>query len=235
LHREGEAVLLRWDVPARDVFFSQTLPQDAAFAAYRTAIRIAGADQATPVLADNPRVNVEVTRRNQINVDLMYSGRGGKVRPIRCLEAWFFAYQNRRHSQLAKPTEFLLSVLRKNGASGPRLRIYFGASNVEFPPKSVYGLKEAEADVKSGWEFWAHVHNHTLRQVGGRPAKLGVPAPSTNDVQLLRNVARRSGLRFVWVTNGFHTGVIASEQLGQFKGPPERRPSERMPREKDKN
>jgi hypothetical protein len=45
---------------------------------------------------------------------------------------------------------------------------------------------------------------------------LGIPAPSTSDVQLFKGLAERLGLRKVWVTSGMYTGVVHSENLGQF-------------------
>ena len=49
----------------------------------------------------------------------------------------------------------------------------------------------------------------------GKPA-LGVPAPSTSDVELFRGLTARLGLREVWVTNGMYTGVVASANLLKF-------------------
>lgn len=49
----------------------------------------------------------------------------------------------------------------------------------------------------------------------GKPA-LGVPAPSTSDVQLFKRLVEDLGLREVWVTNGMYTGIVHSENLGQF-------------------
>jgi hypothetical protein len=51
----------------------------------------------------------------------------------------------------------------------------------------------------------------------GRDPALGVPAPSTSDVQFAKALAERLGLQEVWVTNGLYTGVVLSENLGQFR------------------
>ena len=98
------------------------------------------------------------------------------------------------------------------------LRVYFSASNTLFPPKEVYGFVEATEAVANGWEYIAALHNHTLQQAGDS-LRLGVTAPSSNDVQLLRNVARESGLQSVWVTNGMHTIEIPVTDLGKYLGP----------------
>jgi hypothetical protein len=114
---------------------------------------------------------------------------------------------------LTHPTEFVAHLLRKEG----RLKIYFGASDAPYLPKSLYGLDEVAAAVAEGWEYWAALHNHPLRSRDGKPA-LGVPAPSTSDVDLFRGLAAERGLREVWVTNGLYTGIVLARDLGQFNG-----------------
>ena len=181
--------------------------------AYRAAIRAAGADLARPV-ADPPRprndAERELWRREHRNVALMYEG-GGEVRRVWCLEAALFAFQDARYSQLTRPTEFAAHVLRRD----ERIKVYLGASDQMFPPKRFYGLDEVAADVAAGWEHWVVLHNHTVQTLAGKPA-LGVPAPSTSDVELFRGLIARLGLREVWVTNGMFTGVVPSEKLSQF-------------------
>ena len=85
----------------------------------------------------------------------------------------------------------------------------------DVPSKNFYGLEEVAAEVKAGWQYWAVLHNHTVRTLDGRPA-LGMPAPSTSDVQLFKGLVENLGLREVWITNGMYTGVVSSENLGQF-------------------
>jgi hypothetical protein len=140
----------------------------------------------------------------------MYAG-SGEVRRIRCLEAALFALQDARYSELTRPTEFIAHILRRND----RLKVYFGASDQMFPPKNFYGLEEVAAEVKAGWQYWVVLHNHTVRTLDGRPA-LGMPAPSTSDVQLFKGLIENLGLREVWITNGMYTGVVSSENFGQF-------------------
>jgi len=213
LRTEGTARLEMWELPAADVWFSENLPQSLEYAGYRAAIRTAGADLVRPI-ADPPQpkdeAEREMWRREAFNEELMYSG-GGHVRRIHCLEAALFARQHARYSELAQPTEFVAQVLRR----GDRLKVYMGASDQEFPPKSVYGLNEVAVDVAAGWQYSVVLHNHTLRTLKGRPA-LGVTAPSTSDVELFSGLVPRFGLREVWVTNGIFTGVVSAESLVRF-------------------
>jgi hypothetical protein len=202
-----------WDIPASPLWFSEKLPDAQGFAAFRAAVVAAGGDQSRPQ-ADPPRPTTdaerEIWRREDANAALMYAD-GGEVRRIRCLEASLFARQDARYSQLTHPTEFIAHVLRR----GDRLRIYFGAGDATFPPRSVYALDRVRADVTAGWEYWVVLHNHTIRRLNGRPA-LGVPAPSTSDVQLFRSLVQQIGLREVWVTNGMYTGVVPADRLSKF-------------------
>jgi hypothetical protein len=102
-------------------------------------------------------------------------------------------------------------VLRR----GDRLRLYFGAGDQLFPPKTVYGFDEAAADVAAGWTLEVALHNHTLVRRGDRPA-LGTPTLSTHDVHLLRHKVADLGLRSAWVTNGVYTVEVAAAELDQF-------------------
>lgn len=214
LRREGNAVLQMWELPAVSMWFGETIPDARGYQAYRSAIRAAGGDSARPV-ADAPvskdDAEREIWRNEEHNVALMYSG-DGEVRPVRCLDAALFALHDARYSQLTTSTEFIAHVLRR----GDRLKVYFSSSDLLVPPKQFYGTAEVAADVSAGWTYWVLLHNHTLQTFSGKPA-LGVPAPSTSDVQLFRSLADRFGLREVWITNGLYTGVVASENLGRFR------------------
>lgn len=219
--RDGAAVLERWELPAADVLFSAALPDDAGYARYRRAIHEAGGDVIHPI-ADPPEITTdalrEVWRREDLNLALAYSGQGGTIRPIHCLEALLFARQHARHDELTSPTELGVLVLRRIIDGQPMLRIYMGSSDVMFPPHSVYGSDEATADHAAGWELLVHLHNHTIRKHAGKPA-LGVTAPSTNDVQFLRSLAEHTGLASAWVTNGVFTIEIPAAALARYQPP----------------
>lgn len=93
------------------------------------------------------------------------------------------------------------------------MKVYFGAGDQTFAPKSVYCLQGLATD--GGWQYWVALHNHTVRTLNRRVA-LGVRAPNTNEVQLFRGLVQTLSLREVWVTNGIYTGVVCSENLGRF-------------------
>jgi hypothetical protein len=114
LRREGNVVMLRWDLSASPIWMSETLPDAPRYVAYRAAIQAVGNDVLRPklILKSDTEVGREIGRREEHNTALMYSG-AGHVRPIRCLEAALFAFQDARYSELTKPAEFIAHVLRR--------------------------------------------------------------------------------------------------------------------------
>lgn len=218
VRQDGGSVLQYWELEDKGPWFEPVLPDDAAYLRYRAVIREAGADVAHPV-ADEPEPGDaqqrELMRREKLNAELAYSGRAGRIRPIQCLEALLFAYQNNRYSQIDHPTEFLASIVRKDVDGRPVLRVFFSASDTMFPPKSYYGFDEVEKHLAEGWRDWVMMHNHTVQSNQGRVA-LGAPTLSASDVHLVRNLARDRGLEQARVTNGFYTIEVPASDFGLF-------------------
>lgn len=218
VREDGAAILLRWELDDRPVLWSPALPDDAGYRAYRDAIRADGAELRVPIADRAPAADDaerERWRREDHNAAIVAEGLAGTLRPVSCLEALMFARQHARYSELTHPTELMTLVLRKGG----RLRLYFGAGDALFPPKTVYGFDEAAADVAAGWTLDAALHNHTIVHRGDRIA-LGTPTLSINDVHLFRNKVE-DGLRAAWVTNGVFTAEIPATDFDQFLEPPE--------------
>ncbi len=215
LHQDGAAVFLTWEFAVAHVYSQHVVPEDSAFLSYRAAIRADGGALRNPI-ADPPDpqtdAEVEMWRDEDFNHDLAQAGEVGVLEPIRCLDALLFAYQNSRVSQLEQPTEFVASVLWKEVAGEPRLLIVFGASDVLFPPKSVYGFDVVEEYMAEGWFYVYALHNHTIQQNGDLIA-LGNPTLSTSDVQVTRNLVEGMGLESARVTNGFYTFSLMAEEL----------------------
>ncbi|MCX5742011.1 MAG: hypothetical protein NT062_05885 [Proteobacteria bacterium] len=167
-------------------------------------------------VADPPIVTTAEARaqwhREDANLELVYSGRVGTIRPIHCLEAALFAYHHERADQLTQPSEMIVFVLRKDR----RLRVYAGRGDSMYPPKSVYGVTEVTADHAAGWQLVANLHNHTIRSFAGKPA-LGVTVPSTNDVKFLRGLVDELGLPTILVTNGVFTIDVPAASLATLQ------------------
>jgi len=217
LERDG-AVLETWALRSEEIV-TDDLPKDSAFLAYRAAIQRNGADVLRPV-ADSPVVRTEAEaemwRNERFNNDLVFRGAVGSIRPISCLDALLFSRQARRISQIDHPTEFLASVLRRETRAGADLVVVFGAGSEMFPPKEVYGFELVRRFLAEGWSYWYSIHNHTVQKRGDSLA-LGVPAPSTSDVQFYRGLSKEMGLDSLRVTNGFYTFNASINELGALR------------------
>lgn len=212
-------MLLVWELPDDPRYQQFILPSDSAFLAYREAIRADGGDLKRPI-ADQPTpaspAEAEIWRNERFNNELAQGGEVGSIQPVTCLDALFFAYQNARVAQLEHPTEFLVSVLRREIAGETRLAAVFGAGGEMFPPKSVYGFDVVDEYLADGWHYWYALHNHTLQRNGERLA-LGNPTLSTSDVQLTRGLVADRRLESARVTNGFYTFSVGADEIGRFR------------------
>ena len=218
VREEAGAILETWTFPLADVL-TDSLPMEPAFVEYRRAIERDGADVRRPV-ADPPRIDseelAEVWRDEFFNNDLVFEEGVGSVEPISCLDALLFARQAGRVSQLEQPTEFMASVLRRDTTEGALVLVFFAAGSEMFVPRGFYGFDVVADHLADGWDFWYAVHNHTIQTNGGLLA-LGVPAPSTSDVQLVRGLAEDLGLDSARVTNGFYTFRASVDDLAGFR------------------
>ncbi len=218
--RKGNAVLKVWQFTQEAILAEPVIPHDSTLANYRQVIIEAGAALIRPIIDDpNPKSEEErvLWAREAKNPDMVFSGRAGRVRKIQCLEALFFSDQNQRYSQITHPTEFIVSVLRKNTDGQTLLKAYLSGSDQMFPPKDFYGFAEVEQDIAAGWEFWFVLHNHTLQKNNRKPA-LGMPALSTSDASLHRGLAERLSLQSARVTNGFFTAEIPAKSFHLYLG-----------------
>ena len=215
---QGGAILETWQLRLDDVL-TPGLPDEPAFLDYRAAIERDGADLRRPV-SDPPVIADDaaaaIWRDTFFNNDLVFEEGVGSVDPISCLDALLFARQAERVSQIEQPTEFIASVLRKQTESGTDLFVVFAAGSEMFVPRGWYGFELVPDLLEEGWSYWYVIHNHTVQRNGDRLA-LGVPVPSTSDVQLLRHVARGLGLESVRVTNGFYTFSASVDELARFR------------------
>ena len=175
--------------------------------ASRATIRGENADVRLPILYEPTALTEaesEVWRDERFNIELAHGEEVGSIAPISGLDALLFAHQAARFSQIERPTEFIASVLRRELAGMAELTVVFGAGSEMFPPRSAYGSETVDEYLAEGWTFWYHLHNHTVQR-NGESLALGVPVPSTSDVQLVRSLGDEMGLQGVRVTNGFFT------------------------------
>jgi len=219
IREDGQAMLLEWRLPDRDIYSEPVVPPDSALLAFRAAVRADSADLRRPV-ADPPQPKNEAEaamwRDEDVNHELAQSGEVGNIEGMTCLDALLFAYQNARVSELTHPTEFIASVLRREVNGRSELVVVFGAGGEMFVPKSVYGFDVVVELVAQGWDYWYVIHNHTLQRNGDRVA-LGRPTLSISDVHLVGNLAADQGLRSARVTNGFFTFSVRADEFSRMR------------------
>lgn len=209
-------VLKVWRFPLEEVHTRPVLPDEPGLLAYRAAMRSEGRVDRYPLLYLPPARNdaeAIVWRDEGFNNELAYAGGAGSIEPITCLDALLFAEQNARIPQLQRPTEFVASVLRKGTADRDEVVVVFGAGNEMFPSAPALGFDIVDAYLARGWRYWYSLHNHTRQATGA----LGVPVPSTSDVQMVRNQAGSRGLERLRVTNGFYTFDAAIGDIADFR------------------
>ncbi len=170
-------------------------------------------------------IATENARGDAENAALLLEGRAGTIGPASSLEALLFREQLERYPMPEHPSEFGAFILRGKG----RVRVYF--SSFETVGAKIRGeiTERVRADVASGFELTAHLHNHPFlfdRVPGDRmwttPETVadvaGALAPSTNDVHFYRSLREEVDLRGAWVTNGLDTGRFTAADLERLRG-----------------
>lgn len=157
---------------------------------------------------------VETQNGDSINAQLIHSKILGNIRSINNLEAQLLDYQLGRYPLLSHPTEFHGFILQQDSLN--RIKVYFAASDQPWPPKPNVILEAVKEDLKNGWTFKSHLHNHYEPKSNNY---LGILAPSISDAQYYMFLAEEYNLNQAIITNSFHTVEIQRAEFGRFKTP----------------
>lgn len=166
------------------------------------------------VLQDISFKSVSTQNGDSINAQLIHSKILGKIRPINYLEAQLLDYQMERYPLLSHPTEFHGFILFHDSLN--IVRVYFAASDQPWPPKPNVILEAVKNDLKLGWTFKCHLHNHYEPKAN---KYLGILAPSMTDAQYYLFLSEEYNLNQAIITNGFHTVEIQREEFQKLKSP----------------
>ncbi len=158
--------------------------------------------------------SINAINGDSINTQLIHSKTLGKIRPINYLEAQLLDYQINRYPLLSHPTEFHGFILLHDSLN--IVRVYFAASNQPWPPKPTIILESLKNDLKMGWVFKYHLHNHYEPKSNNY---LGILAPSMTDAQYYLFLSEEYKLQNALITNGFHTVEIKREDFRKLKLP----------------
>jgi hypothetical protein len=165
-------------------------------------------------LQDSSFKSVVTQNGDLINAQLIHSKSIGNIRPINYLEAQLLDYLMNRYPMLSHPTEFHGFILLHDASN--IVRIYFAASDQPWPPKPNVILSALENDLKSGWTFKYHLHNHYEPKTNNY---LGILAPSMTDAQYYSFLSEEYNVQNAIITNGFHTVEIPKEAFHKLKSP----------------
>ena len=167
-------------------------------------------------LQDKSYVSVHTQNGDSINAQLVHANVAGRIRPINYLEAQLLSYQLNRYPLLSHPTEFHGFVLVHDALQ--KVRVYFAASDAPWPPKPGMIIDAVQYDLKKGWTFKTHLHNHYEPKTNNY---LGILAPSMTDAQFYHWLSEEYRLQQAVITNGLHAVEIDRSDFYKLKLPPE--------------
>jgi hypothetical protein len=151
---------------------------------------------------------------DSINAQLVHSKSLGRIRAINILEAQLLDYQLNRYPLLSHPTEFHGFILLQDSLN--LVKVYFAASDQPWPPKPQIILEAIKKDLRQGWTFKYHLHNHYEPKSNHY---FGILAPSITDAQYYMFLSKEFNLEQALITNGFHTVEINRTEFQKFKSP----------------
>lgn len=220
LKENGAEIFQYWEFNNASLLWDTNfvLPRKLKF--YRDSLNsLLGSDTTQSIvqqmaLQDISYKSVNTQNGDSINAQLIHSKVVGKIRPIHYLEAELLDYQLNRYPLLSHPTEFHGFILLHDSLN--RVRVYFAASDQPWPPKPSVILSAVENDLKTGWTFAYHLHNHYEPKAN---RYVGILAPSTTDAQYYLFLSEDYNLQYATITNGFHTVEIHRGEFQKLKSP----------------
>lgn len=147
---------------------------------------------------------------DRINALLVHSGEIGTIRAINHLESQILNYQIEKYPLFSRPTEFHGFIAEKE----EKIRVYFGASDTEWPPHPKIIIEALDKELKNGWKLKYHLHNHYCKKDQNY---IGILAPSLADAQYYKMLKERFNVEKTLITNGFHTVVIKNADFTKFE------------------
>lgn len=220
LETKGTEIFQFWEFPNDTSLWNTSFFLPLSIELYKDSVsKILGKDKfilisSERALQDSSYKSVITKNGDSINAQLVHSKTIGKIRSINYLEAQLLDYQISRYPLFSHPTEFHGFILIHDSLK--RVKVYFAASDQPWPPKPNVILDAVENDLKAGWTFYFHLHNHYEQKSNNY---LGILAPSITDAQYYSFLSEEFNLKNVLITNGIHTVEIKKEELKMLKSP----------------
>lgn len=205
-HEIGSRLLQVWEVGDDPVFWSPTVPDDAAYRDFRRQVDALGIEtDPVRLLEASPTAN------NLIVID----NADDWIGPAFCLEMLLYAHQHARLDTFAAPTEFGAIVLRSSDED--RLRIYYFTVNQDGLGNMDTIVEPVLEDRAEGWTVQVALHSHVFHP--GQPMIDGILAPSEPDADFHVRLHEVTGLREAWITNGIDTVRMPADSFDRFERP----------------
>lgn len=220
LEKNGVEIFQCWEFKNEPFLWNTNFVQPPSLKLFKDSVmRILGKDTFILILQnlafqDTSYKTVVTKNGDSINAQLIHSKTLGKIRPINYLESQLLDYQISRYPLLSHPTEFHGFILVNDSVK--HVKVYFAASDQPWPPKPNIILNALKKDLKMGWIFKNHLHNHYEPKLN---RYLGILAPSITDAQYYLFLSEEYNLRQAIITNGFHTVEIQKEEFPKLKSP----------------
>lgn len=220
LEKNGVEIYQCWEFKNNHYLWDTNFVQPHSLKLYTDSLsKVLGKDTFNHILQklayqDTAFKSVNTNNGDSINAQLIHSKTIGKIRPINYLESQILDYQISRYPLLSHPTEFHGFILFHDSLK--LVKVYFASSDQPWPPKPKIILDALINDLKSGWTFNYHLHNHYEPKTNNY---LGILAPSISDAQYYSFLSEEFSLKQALITNGFHTVEIQREEFKKLKSP----------------
>ncbi|MFN5308225.1 MAG: hypothetical protein ACK5C0_02070 [Candidatus Kapaibacterium sp.] len=220
LKKNGAEIFQYWEFKNAPFVWDTNFVQPTGIKLYIDSLsKILGKDTVKLIIQDiafqdTSYKSVKTENGDSINAQLIHSKTLGKIRPINYLESQLLDYQLSRYPLLSHPTEFHGFILSHDSLN--LVKVYFAASDQPWPPKPGVILQALKTDLKQGWAFKFHLHNHYEPKTKNY---LGILAPSMTDAQYYMFLSEEYNLEQSLITNGFHTVEIKRSEFQKFRLP----------------
>jgi hypothetical protein len=216
---EGADEFCYWEFEDNESLFKFDLGEVSALNSYKDSLKwalgkksyIAAISKESTQKLDTKLFKNELDG-DRINALLVHTGKVGEIRSINYLESQILNYQIERFPMFSKPTEFHAFIMRNSVKN--KIRVYFGASDTEWPPHPTIIIEEVEKAQKNGWKLIRHLHNHYCKR---DKDFVGILAPSLADAQYFKMLKERFDIEKALITNGVNTVVIESKDFDRFE------------------
>jgi hypothetical protein len=219
LKKDGKEEFFYWEFENNDSIWNYNLGNISALNKYKDTLKFTLGEKKYKTAVRNESVQVldtsligNETNGDRINALLVHTGKVGKIRTINYLESQILNYQIGRFPMFSKPTEFHAFIMRN--INKDKIRVYFGASDTEWPPHPTILIKEVEKEMNNGWQLIRHLHNHYCKK---DKDYIGILAPSLADAQYFKMLKEKFNIEKTLITNGFNTVEIENWEFEKFE------------------